>query len=102
MTTDLPVLMLTARTQETDRDDAWSAGIDLEVVDHGFGIPPEDLERVFDRFYRVEATARRRPGTGVGLAIVKQLVEAMGGRVRADSVLGQGSTFAVRLPSRGS
>lgn len=76
--------------------------IDLEVVDHGFGIPPEDLERVFDRFYRVEATARRRPGTGVGLAIVKQLVEAMGGHVRADSVLGEGSTFAVRLPSGGS
>lgn len=75
-----------------------SGSVELAVQDAGFGIAEEDLARVFDRFYRVEGTARRRQGTGVGLAIVKQLVEAMGGSVRVDSVPGEGSTFTLSLP----
>lgn len=69
------------------------------VTDNGAGIPPEDLPRVFERFYRVDRSRTRRTGgSGLGLAIVKQLVEAQGGRVWATSQAGKGSTFFFRLP----
>lgn len=72
----------------------------LSVRDEGLGIPKEDLERVFERFYRVDkARSREMGGTGLGLAIVKHLVLAMGGDVRVSSVLGQGTCFEVLLPS---
>ncbi|HSJ82222.1 MAG TPA: ATP-binding protein [Acidimicrobiia bacterium] len=71
----------------------------LRVVDTGEGIPTRDLERVFERFYRVDsARARATGGTGLGLAIVKHVVESHGGRVEVLSELGLGSTFTVRLP----
>ena len=74
------------------------AGV-LQVRDSGLGIPPEDLERVFERFYRVDkARSRAVGGTGLGLAIVKHLVQAMGGEVEVESEYGQGSAFRVRLP----
>lgn len=69
----------------------------VSVQDEGPGIPPEDVERVFDRFYRVAAGQGPR-GTGIGLAIVKRYVELMGGRVWVRSVFGHGSTFSVALP----
>jgi len=70
-----------------------------EVTDTGVGIPSRDLERVFERFYRVDAArSRTTGGTGLGLAIVKHSVEAHGGTVSATSELGVGSTFTVRLP----
>jgi signal transduction histidine kinase len=69
------------------------------VTDTGTGIPPEDLPHVFERFYRVDRSRTRRTGgSGIGLAIVKQLVEAMGGRVWATSEASKGSTFFFRLP----
>ena len=72
----------------------------IEVADRGPGIAPEDLERIFDRFYRVDkGRSRREGGTGLGLAIVKELVESLGGTVQASSRLGEGSTFAIRLPA---
>jgi signal transduction histidine kinase len=71
----------------------------LTVSDTGVGIPKQALPRVFERFYRVD-TARSRDagGTGLGLSIVRHAVERHGGSVTAESLLGEGSTFTVRLP----
>jgi signal transduction histidine kinase len=71
----------------------------LEVADTGIGIPRDQLGRVFERFYQVDgSTTRRYGGTGLGLALVKEIVEAHGGQVSVSSEVGQGSTFTVRLP----
>lgn len=71
----------------------------IEVKDSGIGISPEDLKRVFDRFYRVEKSrSRAAGGSGLGLAIVKKITEDHGGRVEAESVIGAGSTFHLILP----
>ncbi|MDH3190125.1 MAG: ATP-binding protein, partial [Acidimicrobiia bacterium] len=71
----------------------------IEVADNGLGIPSRDLDRVFERFYRVDsARSRETGGTGLGLSIVRHAVESHGGTVEARSELGQGSTFTVRLP----
>ncbi len=71
----------------------------IRVSDTGFGIPPEDLKRIFNRFYRVKNEKTRFIiGTGLGLAIVKSIVEAHHGRVRVESVEGRGSRFSVDLP----
>jgi two-component system phosphate regulon sensor histidine kinase PhoR len=68
-------------------------------VDTGEGIPTRDIDRVFERFYRVDtARARATGGTGLGVAIVKHVVESHGGSVGVESELGLGSTFTVRLP----
>ncbi|HEY3416337.1 MAG TPA: ATP-binding protein, partial [Armatimonadota bacterium] len=75
----------------------------LQVSDTGMGIPAADLERVFERFYRVDrARSRAQGGTGLGLAIVKHLVELHGGRIIVESELGVGSSFTVILPQQGS
>ncbi|MNX67628.1 Sensor protein SrrB [compost metagenome] len=69
------------------------------VEDTGCGIPPERLERIFDRFYRVDAArGRERGGAGLGLAIAQAIVRAHGGEIAVESVVGQGTRFAVRLP----
>lgn len=71
----------------------------LTIRDTGVGIPQADLQRIFERFYRVDvARSRERGGTGLGLAIVRHAVERHGGSVQVESLLGEGSTFAVRLP----
>ena len=73
----------------------------LAVIDEGPGIPPGDLERVFEKFYRVGGSDRRRPGTGLGLAICRGFVEAMGGTITATNRLDrQGGVFTIRLPAR--
>jgi signal transduction histidine kinase len=73
----------------------------LEVRDDGPGIPKEHLSRLFDRFYRTDrGRAAHAGGTGLGLSIVKHLVEAHGGTVEVESVLGEGTAFTIRLPSR--
>ena len=75
-------------------------GVDLIVSDTGAGIPPEHLARIFERFYRADSgRSRESGGTGLGLAIVKHLVEAHGGSVRADSVLGAGTTIRIFFPA---
>lgn len=72
----------------------------LEIADAGPGIPPEDRERVFERFYRVDSgRSRDVGGTGLGLAIVKHLVQGLGGDVRVDSGPQRGSVFRMRLPA---
>jgi signal transduction histidine kinase len=71
----------------------------LEVKDTGTGIPAAELPRLFDRFHRVEnARGRTHEGTGIGLALVQELVKAHGGAVSAASELGKGSTFTVQVP----
>ncbi len=81
-----------------DRGETW----EITVTDQGIGIPPEDLDRVFERFYRVDpARSRETGGTGLGLAIVKNIVNNHGGNVRVWSVPGSGSTFTLELPSAG-
>ncbi|HWQ13128.1 MAG TPA: ATP-binding protein [Roseiflexaceae bacterium] len=76
--------------------------IRIAVSDQGLGIPKEDLPRIWDRFFRVDnSNTRRIGGTGLGLAIAKALVELHGGRIWADSVLGQGSTFTFTVPAAG-
>jgi len=71
----------------------------LTVSDTGVGIPPEDLEHVFDKFYRVEANKECAKGTGLGLNLVKQIVEKVhGGRVFVTSTLGEGSIFGFDMP----
>ena len=75
------------------------AAVVIHVADNGPGIPAADLTRVFERFYRVDKSRARAPGgTGIGLAIVKHLVELLGGRVTADTRPEGGALFTVRLP----
>ena len=72
----------------------------LYVSDQGIGLSPADQERIFDRFYRVDnRLTRQTPGTGLGLFLVKAVVEAHGGRVWVESAPGKGSTFWVELPT---
>jgi two-component system phosphate regulon sensor histidine kinase PhoR len=78
------------------RDDG---ALEIFVRDDGPGIPPEAIDRVFERFYRVDkARSRDQGGTGLGLAIVKHIVHAHGGEVRVESELGKGATFFFTLP----
>ncbi len=72
----------------------------IRVRDTGIGIPNKDTQRVFERFYRVDK-ARSRPagGTGLGLPIVKEIVDRMGGSISIESQLGKGSTFIIDLPA---
>jgi signal transduction histidine kinase len=73
--------------------------ITLSVTDHGIGIPPAEQEKIFERFHRVSAgLVHDVKGSGLGLALVKHIVEAHGGKVTVDSTLGKGSSFTIYLP----
>lgn len=73
--------------------------ISVEVADNGPGIPPEDLPHIFDKMYRVEKESTRSvEGSGLGLSIVKRIVELHGGQIAVESAVGKGTTFRVRLP----
>jgi len=73
--------------------------VDISVVDQGIGIPHDELDRIFERFYRVDpARHRSTGGTGLGLSIVKHVAATHGGDVRVWSLEGQGSTFTLSLP----
>jgi two-component system phosphate regulon sensor histidine kinase PhoR len=76
--------------------------LEISVQDDGPGIPPESLDRVFERFYRVDkARSRDQGGTGLGLSIVKHIVQAHGGEVWAKSEYGKGATIFFTLPEAG-
>jgi two-component system sensor histidine kinase SenX3 len=76
------------------------AAVDISIVDRGIGIPARDLDRIFERFYRVDrARARDTGGTGLGLAIVRHVADNHGGSVLVTSHEGTGSTFTLRLPA---
>jgi len=73
----------------------------LKVQDNGIGIPSDQLPFIFDRFYQVDDSATRQAeGTGIGLALTRQLVELLGGAIEVESEVGRGSTFTVALPIR--
>lgn len=78
-------------------------GVLVTIRDTGEGIPPEDLSRVFERFYQVDKSRQRRQrsGAGLGLAITRQIVEAHGGIIQVASKIGEGTAFTVRLPLPG-
>ena len=77
----------------------YGSQVRLEVADEGDGIPPDDLDRIFDKFSRVQAADRKRAGTGLGLAICRGFVEAMGGTIRASNRSDRsGALLAVTLP----
>jgi signal transduction histidine kinase len=77
-------------------------GVEISVSDNGPGIPPAQLEHIFERFVRGDAGLTQRVGgTGLGLAISKSLVELHGGTIRVESVVGRGSTFTIALPASG-
>jgi signal transduction histidine kinase len=79
------------------------AEVEIDVIDDGPGIPEQQLEHIFERFTRGDAGETQRVGgTGLGLAISKSLIELHGGTIEAESTLGRGSTFRVRLPAIGS
>lgn len=86
----------------TEQELAWVEGTDwikLDIIDTGIGIPKSEVDRVFERFYKVDrARTRDGGGTGLGLAIAKHLVERHGGRIWVESQEGQGSTFSMLLP----
>jgi len=72
--------------------------IEVAITDAGEGIPADALTRIFERFYQVDKSRQRSRGAGLGLAITKEIVEAHGGEIVAESVVGLGSKFTVRLP----
>jgi signal transduction histidine kinase/DNA-binding response OmpR family regulator len=83
----------------TGRVDSDEGTICVSVTDQGIGIPPEEQERIFERFYQVDGgLTRRYGGTGLGLALVREIMEAHGGTVSVESEVGAGSTFTLHLP----
>jgi signal transduction histidine kinase len=75
--------------------------VEVTVTDTGEGIPAEALPRIFERFYQVDKSRHRSRGAGLGLAITKEIVEAHGGTIVAESVVGLGTKLTVRLPVSG-
>lgn len=85
-----------------DGEDEQDRYVEISVSDSGIGIAPEERQRIFERFYRVDfARSRANGGTGLGLAIVKHVVAAHGGTIEVWSQLGEGSTFTIRIPEQG-
>ena len=73
----------------------------IKVGDNGIGIPKEDINRIFERFYRVDkARSRDVGGTGLGLAIIKHIVKSLDGTINVKSELGQGSEFIITIPKK--
>ncbi len=79
------------------RIDRQDGEVVISVRDRGVGIPPEELPRIFDRYYRAKTKARAE-GLGLGLYITRLIVEAHGGRIWVESEVGKGSTFSFTLP----
>ena len=94
-------VVVDVRSNDSDDVDGLGALVELAVSDQGPGIPERELERVFERFYRIDqARSRETGGTGLGLSIVKHVAASHGGTTAVWSVEGEGSTFTIRLPLR--
>ena len=88
-------------SQVTVKVDGLPSAVQIDVVDTGIGIPRPDLERIFERFYRVDrARSRDTGGTGLGLSIVRHVADNHGGRVLVESKVGSGSTFSLQFRRR--
>ena len=95
-----PGATVEVRARRSDSGGGATGSVELAVEDHGFGIPGRDLDRVFERFYRVDqARSRTTGGTGLGLAIVRHVMANHGGEVTVESQEGVGSTFTLHLPA---
>ncbi len=93
-------------TREQGRINVSATEVDgqlvIEVADNGIGIPPQDLARIFERFYRVDRSrSREMGGTGLGLSIVKHVAQVHGGSIEVSSTPGTGSSFRLRIPAAG-
>jgi signal transduction histidine kinase len=86
----------------TVRAEAGDTEVVVSVADHGSGIPLDEQDRVFDRFYQSPSNGASRRGTGIGLSIAKRFTEMQGGRIRVESIPDVGSTFFVTMPSESS
>src|SRR5437762_12519450 len=76
-----------------------NGALKLEVVDHGIGIPSEEQQKIFEKFYRVgDPLVHNTKGSGLGLSLVRHIVQAHGGDILVDSAPGQGSKFTITLP----
>jgi signal transduction histidine kinase len=90
-----------AHVAPDDAPPGWEYGyVEVSLSDTGIGIPADKIPRIFDKFYQVDASATRSyGGTGLGLALVKQIMDSHGSRVTVESTPGVGSTFRFRLPN---
>ena len=88
----------TAKGRVEVRLDLANGFAELAVSDTGPGLPPEAMEKLFSKFFRIRRPGEKLEGTGLGLAIVKGFVEAHGGSVSAESRVGEGSVFRLRIP----
>jgi signal transduction histidine kinase len=76
-----------------------NGSVKLEVVDHGIGIPPQEQEKIFEKFYRVgDPLVHNTKGSGLGLSLVHHIVHAHGGDVQVESAPGRGSKFTISIP----
>lgn len=87
---------ITVRTRRTPQASAGAARlVELSIIDTGCGIPPENLQRIFDPFFTSKEVGK---GTGLGLSVSHGIVSAHGGTIRVESTLGEGSVFRIYLP----
>lgn len=94
-------IVIAAEEKCDDEENNAAHRLEFRVSDSGVGIPPEECDKIFERFHQVDSSKTRRyEGVGLGLYIVKSFAEMLGGRVSVCSELGKGSTFTVSLPIR--
>jgi two-component system, NtrC family, sensor histidine kinase GlrK len=100
-TPDGGIVRVTGSVKEGVGEPGTQRWVEIRVSDTGIGIPPEELERIFNKFYQCpQHQSQRERGTGLGLAIARHIVEAHGGRIWVESQLNKGSTFILLLPAR--